>query len=123
MAELRYQGPNGEERFPLSGVFTIGRTGDQSLLLKDDLAVSGNHARIEPAPGGYAITDLESRNGTFIERGGREWKVSGQLTLQPGDVIRVGTTRLTYSAGSDTVALPDAGATIVGRVIPVPRDQ
>jgi pSer/pThr/pTyr-binding forkhead associated (FHA) protein len=122
MAELSYTGPGGEKRFKLSGAFSIGRTGEQSLLLAEDLAVSGNHARIEPAPGGYAITDLESRNGTFIERGGREWKISGQFTLQPGDIIRVGKTRLTYSAGDQTLSQPEEGATIVGRIVPVPRE-
>jgi len=45
--------------------FTIGRHGSNHIII-DNLAVSGYHARIDKQSEGYAITDMQSKNGTFI---------------------------------------------------------
>ncbi len=54
----------------------------------DDL-VSRNHATITQDPGEalrFTLTDLGSRNGTFVNR----QRVSGTVALNPGDVIQLG---------------------------------
>ena len=44
---------------------TIGRNED-NVITVDNLAVSGYHARIDPAGNDYILTDLQSTNGTFV---------------------------------------------------------
>lgn len=44
---------------------TIGRNEDNSITV-DNLAVSGYHARIDPAGSDFILTDLQSTNGTFV---------------------------------------------------------
>ncbi len=44
---------------------TIGRNEDNTITI-DNLAVSGYHARIDPAGSDYILTDLQSTNGTFV---------------------------------------------------------
>lgn len=53
--------------YPLAtdGGLTIGRHGSNQVII-DNLAVSGYHARIDPQPEGFTITDLQSKNGVFI---------------------------------------------------------
>jgi hypothetical protein len=41
--------------------------GPQNDLVLDDDTVSTRHARLEFADGGWRITDLESKNGTFVD--------------------------------------------------------
>jgi S1-C subfamily serine protease len=53
-----------------------------------DLDASAKHAAVLLRDGGYAVRDLGSRNGTFVN--GR--RVSGDTPLADGDVIRCGTT-------------------------------
>jgi hypothetical protein len=50
---------------PSNQPFTIGRRTENDLVI-DNLAVSGHHARIENKGEGYAIIDLQSKNGTFL---------------------------------------------------------
>ncbi|MGQ9857465.1 MAG: HD domain-containing phosphohydrolase [Thermodesulfobacteriota bacterium] len=68
--------------------FRIGRHPDNDLQLTDQ-NISRFHAIIEPKERGLLLTDLGSRNGTFVNdrRVARIW-------LKPGDQIRVGKVRL-----------------------------
>jgi Nif-specific regulatory protein len=64
---------------------TLGRSPDNRIVLRDDLA-SRNHAEVFPQADGWGIRDLGSRNGT---------RVNGQLISKPtrlalNDVILVG---------------------------------
>jgi hypothetical protein len=81
---------NGEEAgktYPLSEAeHHIGRLFDNDILLTD-LGVSGHHARIYRGPEGYAIEDLKSRNGTWLN-GARVY----HSQLQHGDQVRLGAT-------------------------------
>lgn len=122
MAEIRIQRETGPESLPIGDAFSVGRLDTNSLKL-DDEAVSREHARVERSGGGYAVRDLDSRNGTFVERGGQVWRVEGTLGLQSGDVIHIGKTRMTFVAGAETIAAADPNATVVGRIVPAPRNQ
>ena len=44
---------------------TIGRHRSNDIII-DNLAVSGYHARVEARQDGFVITDLQSKNGTFL---------------------------------------------------------
>ena len=48
-----------------SGPVTLGRD-DQSSVTLDDVAVSRHHAKIEQVGDQYVVTDLGSRNGTYV---------------------------------------------------------
>lgn len=49
----------------LKGSVTIGRK-DDNVIVVDNLAVSGYHARIDKTGDDYLLTDLQSTNGTFV---------------------------------------------------------
>jgi serine phosphatase RsbU (regulator of sigma subunit) len=69
----------------------IGRSAANHLVLQDDKA-SRSHARIVRGPGGYLISDLASRNSTFLN----DHKVGAPARLSRGDRIRIGTTILVF---------------------------
>ena len=66
-AVLQVIAPSGQrERMPLYPLpFSIGRQGDNDLVLRDNRA-SRKHARIVFDAGDYIIEDLESRHGVWI---------------------------------------------------------
>jgi pSer/pThr/pTyr-binding forkhead associated (FHA) protein len=69
---------------------TIGREPDSDLFL-DDVTVSRRHAVIERAQDGLYIVDLESLNGTYVNRRRIE-----RHRLSDGDEVQVGKFKLTY---------------------------
>jgi hypothetical protein len=56
----------GDEVIPLFDGLRIGRSDDNDLTLGDG-RVSRHHARIVADGGGFAIEDLQSANGTFVD--------------------------------------------------------
>lgn len=63
--EAMLQGPFG--RWPLkTTVLTIGRLPTNQFILDKDDQVSGRHAAIQQTSQGYAITDIGSANGTYV---------------------------------------------------------
>jgi S1-C subfamily serine protease len=70
--------------------FTLGREGNTNLVLRDAKA-SRRHASLRELPGGRVeLTDLGSRNGTFVN--GQQ--VTGTVVLNGGEEIRIGDTTL-----------------------------
>lgn len=63
---------------------TIGRNEDNMVVI-DNLAVSGYHARIDPAGSDFILTDLQSTNGTFVN----SEKVASHRLLH-GDKVIIG---------------------------------
>jgi pSer/pThr/pTyr-binding forkhead associated (FHA) protein len=70
---------------------TFGRSDESDYPLPDKLA-SRIHAQVFPRDGEWWVEDLNSSNGTYLN--GK--KVSASARLSHGDVIGVGTTRLTF---------------------------
>lgn len=66
------------------GPITLGRD-DHSGITFDDVAVSRQQAKIERVDGRFVITDLGSRNGTYVNDA-----AVTQKTLENGDRIRIG---------------------------------
>jgi hypothetical protein len=85
--------PSLEEggEFPLnSAPVTVGRGGQNDLVLTGDEFASARHARIEVRGDGVWVQDLESTNGTYVNGS----RVAGAQRLDAGDVLRVGETDL-----------------------------
>jgi pSer/pThr/pTyr-binding forkhead associated (FHA) protein len=82
---LTIKGPIIGEKFFLSkGSLSIGRSSESDILL-DDITVSRNHAIIEKKESVFAIRDLESLNGTYLNG-----VIAGQSDLENGDRIQIG---------------------------------
>lgn len=119
--EAALQGPTGQTVLGAS-VLTIGRAGDNQLVISDGRA-SSHHAEIRQDVGGqsYSVTDLGSTNGTFINEQQIERHVPRMLNS--GDRVRVGDTVFTYEVsgpyqsasnvysnpGNDPAYLPTVG--------------
>lgn len=84
---------------------SIGRRETNDIVI-ENLAVSGFHAKIDAIEKGYLLTDLKSKNGTFV---------NGQLVsthwLGHGDVISVGkhTLIFVHEGGKPQTAPADDG--------------
>lgn len=87
--ELVVVGENGAlERgtcIPLVGEVTVGRSLDNSIVLKDPY-VSNMHARFVRKGTRFWVEDMGSKNGTLINNR----RVRGRLPLRPGDMIVIG---------------------------------
>jgi FHA domain len=94
---------------------TIGRQSDNIITI-DEPAVSSHHACIFLDGDRFAVEDLQSTNGTFVNG----MRVSRQV-LQDGDVLRVGNYQLVLDQLQNVEAertdegqpsIPDPGATV-----------
>jgi hypothetical protein len=74
----------GEKFFLSKGSLSIGRSSESDILL-DDITVSRNHAIIEKKESVFAIRDLESLNGTYLNG-----VIASQSNLENGDRIQIG---------------------------------
>ena len=73
----------------------IGRTEDCKVRNTDG-SVSRYHARIDRRDGGYAVTDLGSTNGTFVNN-----VLHAQSRLTDGDYLRIGNCIYRFLAGGN----------------------
>ncbi|MAG55538.1 MAG: hypothetical protein CMJ83_04530 [Planctomycetes bacterium] len=100
-ARIIIQAKGEEQVVPLSGsAITLGRAPENQVILSDARA-SRQHIRIEPRPGGWRVVDVGSQNGTF--RNGRRIR---SAPLRPGDVLTIGSTRITFDVGPSGAAGP-----------------
>jgi hypothetical protein len=81
-------GPDKGRSFEFEGdVILIGRAPENHIQMKDK-SVSRKHVKIEKKEGKYFITDLRSKNGTFIEgmrvEPQKEYEVSGGIPVAVG---------------------------------------
>ncbi|MCP4690767.1 MAG: FHA domain-containing protein [Desulfobacterales bacterium] len=63
---------------------TVGRRKDNTAVIQN-LAVSGHHAKIDSVGDEWLVTDLKSKNGTFVNE-----NVITSHWLQHGDIINIG---------------------------------
>jgi pSer/pThr/pTyr-binding forkhead associated (FHA) protein len=71
---------------------TVGRAEENDIVLDDDATASHMHAVLERFAAGWAVTDLGSSNGTWVN-GERIWSAR---RLRHADEIRIGQTRLVF---------------------------
>jgi hypothetical protein len=63
----------------------------------DDGSISSQHARLTRSPEGFAIEDLGSKNGTFVNGE----KVTAKRMLADGDLIRLGKVIMTFNVATE----------------------
>jgi pSer/pThr/pTyr-binding forkhead associated (FHA) protein len=98
MAGLRQHTDAGERIFRIDGTLSIGRDPHNDLVLADNV-VSNWHASIEEQSGTCTLLDLQSLNGTYVQRGATEpERLQAPHALQTGDAIRIGSARLVFEA-------------------------
>lgn len=87
------RGANAGSRFAVAPGTTIGRHPD-SVIFLDDVTVSRRHAEIVEDPGGLAIVDSGSLNGTYLNGDRIERHV-----LSEGDQVQIGKYRFVFVIG------------------------
>lgn len=80
-----------------SDVLTIGRSPHSDLFL-DDVTVSRHHARILRDASGFLVEDLNSLNGTYVNR-----KRIERHQLLDGDELQIGKFKLAFLEQEDDV--------------------
>jgi hypothetical protein len=83
-------GREGETIVLDADVLTIGRSPHSDLFL-DDVTVSRHHARVLRDEGGFWVEDLNSLNGTYVNR-----KRIEQQRLFDGDELQIGKFKLVF---------------------------
>ena len=83
-------GPLEGTRIPLGdNDILIGRNSDCLLVLDDDFA-SGRHAAFVRTPDGWAVEDLGSTNGTFVDGE----RIAELVGIAPGNEVQIGRTTI-----------------------------
>ena len=94
-------GPRSGESFPLEkGGIVAGRDEDAGIALSDAI-VSRHHARLCSEGDGWAVVDLDSKNGTFVNG-----VPVRRRTLRPGDWIQMGKSVFVFEDGSAALPRP-----------------
>ncbi len=88
------RGPNAGSRFLLDSPTTTAGRHPESDIFLDDVTVSRRHADFVREGAGYAVRDVGSLNGTYLNR---ERIDSSPLT--GGDEVQIGKYRLVFLAG------------------------
>lgn len=88
-------GREGEQVALDADLLTIGRNPESDLFL-DDVTVSRHHARIISDAAGLVIEDLNSLNGTYVNRRRIE-----RHHLSDGDAVQIGKYKLAYLEPSE----------------------
>jgi len=87
------RGPSAGSRFLLDAdIVTAGRHPDSEIFL-DDVTVSRRHAEFRRNGAAYAVADVGSLNGTYVNRDRID-----EVALQDGDEVQIGKYRLVYFA-------------------------
>ncbi|MFH0726304.1 MAG: FHA domain-containing protein [Pseudomonadota bacterium] len=89
---VKFKGmPLADYRIDAGKTLTIGRKEGNEVLI-DNLAVSGYHAKIDAIGDAFYLTDLQSKNGSFVN----DIKISTHRLVN-GDVITIGKHILLFS--------------------------
>lgn len=88
--------PSGPKTFELvRPVHTIGRDPDCDIPV-DHASLSRKHAKVLVSEGSCLITDLGSRNGTFVNG----TRIHGEAPIKDGDEVRCGNIAFKYEDGA-----------------------
>lgn len=88
-----------QEKMIRSGGLTIGRSQENDLVIKEQEA-SRYHCKIAPQAGAYILIDLDSTNGTFLNKE----RVVGSKALKNGDLIQIGKLGLQFEISTPEAA-------------------
>jgi pSer/pThr/pTyr-binding forkhead associated (FHA) protein len=118
------------QRRPIDRAMVIGRSLDCDLVLAEPI-LSRHHCRLEPVLEGWAVVDLGSRNGTFVNAK----RVKERQVLAGGDIVTVGRAHIHFHASgynpprqaptpiprdpnAETITMSDS---MIGRALPFTR--
>ncbi|MBW1837455.1 MAG: FHA domain-containing protein, partial [Deltaproteobacteria bacterium] len=95
---------------------TIGRVENNDVVI-ENLAVSGHHAKIDQVGDGFLLTDLHSKNGSFVND-----QLVQSHWLKDGDKIVIGKHTLVfgYAEGEEQ---PDDAATGMDQTMVMDTDE
>lgn len=79
-----------------TNIVVCGRSAKNEITLEFN-GISREHFQLKAVEDGFELSDLESRNGTFLNNK----KVEGSLLLTKGDIIKVGAIALKYLPKGD----------------------
>jgi diguanylate cyclase (GGDEF)-like protein len=100
LVQIHPVGTGSGRRIPLAAAAEVIGRGSECTVVIADQSVSRRHARVEPGPdGGYAVADLGSTNGTFVNDG----RVAA-APLADGDYLRIGNHMFRFLAGGNIEA-------------------
>jgi signal transduction histidine kinase/pSer/pThr/pTyr-binding forkhead associated (FHA) protein len=106
---LVLQGPDKGRRFELpDATALIGR--DSRQLPMTDNTVSRRHCELTPTEGDWALNDLGSANGTYVNG----IRITGRCELKLGDQIRVGRTLMVFGAQPGVTRTSSGSVTFSG---------
>jgi len=89
---LVVRGPNEGTTFVLDADTVSAGRHPQSDIFLDDVTVSRHHAKLTNRAGHTWITDLNSLNGTYVNRS----LIEGECSLRRGDEVQIGKFRMVY---------------------------
>ena len=89
------RGPNTGARFLLDDAEVTTGRGPKSDIFLDDVTVSRKHAVFSREEQGFAVRDVGSLNGTYVNK-----ERIDQADLRTGDEVQIGKFRLVYYASS-----------------------
>lgn len=81
----------------------IGRRENNDIVIPN-LTVSGKHAKIYHTKEGYLLTDLKSKNKTYLN--GKE---VNSVILSDGDVVTIGKHTIVFNMGNEETLVEDKG--------------
>ena len=94
-------------RVVLDRAIEVGRECDGEVL--SDEGVSRRHLRLVPSPVALSVVDLGSRNGTLVNG----VPITGRMVLEPGAVVRLGSTEIIMIGRADQVEPAAAHRTLL----------
>ncbi|MCY1045399.1 FHA domain-containing protein [Corallococcus sp. bb12-1] len=84
------RGPGAGQLVPLhQGSITLGRSSTSDLRLQH-ASISRRHAQLTRRGNTFAVRDLGSQNGTFVNRS----RIKGEVEIRPGDELSLGNAML-----------------------------
>ncbi|HVM52810.1 MAG TPA: FHA domain-containing protein [Acidimicrobiales bacterium] len=90
------RGPGAGSRFLLDAdVVQAGRHPESDIFL-DDVTVSRRHAELVRSGGSWAVRDVGSLNGTYVNR----QRIEDEVGLTNGDEVQIGRFKLVFLAPS-----------------------
>src|SRR5262245_21815638 len=112
-------GPMAGQVFSLdNGRKTIGR-GSMNDIDICDMQISQRHCLLKSRIGQFAILDLGSLNGTFVN----EVKIGEATLLKDGDEVRLGTTKLMFCTDEKAAQLPGEAVPFLRNVELIPSES
>ena len=79
----------------IDGELVVGRKPEPGVFALGDRYMSGKHARFLAAGGRLTVTDLDSKNRTFVNE--QPLPAHREQPLSPGDTVRMGNTVLRFA--------------------------